>query len=398
MLNSLFIIKNTTLKNLLFVTTVLLGLFISCSPYPNKTYKLYRKEYTAFTHNAAVDSIEKKYNVRLNSLEKIEKFGGDLSGKMYREFDSLHRLIMDENLKYEFRRKRYSLTNKIDSIIGIRIQEIANKQYDQKTGLLLTLGGDGHCGIEGKWYDDLTLKYCFKYNTILCSDNIFYENRMAKFYNYSAKKHLDSINGNDWEHKLENEILAKKRDIKIKTDIISVLTTKEYHIFNRQLLVFPKKVTKLKNLETLYVCDNFFTEVDVSLANLKKMKKLHLYSNKLNNFPNVVLELPQLEWLFLNYNEIDNIPETIATLDKLTTLDLSNNKLTDLPQSLSSITSLEFLDITENNFNDIPKVLYDMSFLEVLRIRCNKCKWKENEKIKKQLSLLKEALPNTKIY
>lgn len=386
------------MKNLLLATIVLLGLLISCSPYPNKTYKLYRKEYAGFTHNATVDSIEEKYNVRLNSLEKIEKFGGDLSGKMYREFDSLHKLIMDENLKYEFRRKRYSLTNKIDSIIGIRIQEIANKQYNQKTGLILTLGGDGHCGIEGKWYDDLTLKYGFKYNTILCSDNIFYENRMAEFYNYSAKKHLDSINGNDWEQKLEDEILAKKRDIKIKTDIISVLTTKEYHIFNRQLLVFPKKVTKLKNLETLYVCDNFFTEVDVSLANLKKMKKLHLDSNKLNNFPNVVLELPQLEWLFLDYNQIDSIPEAIATLDKLTTLDLSNNKLTDLPESLSNIKSLKFLDITDNNFNEIPKVLYDMNFLEVLRVRCNKCKWKNNEKIKKQLSLLKEALPNTKIY
>ena len=375
-----------------------MGLLISCSPYPNKTYKLYRKEYTGFTHNAAVDSIEKKYNVRLNSLEKIEKFGGDLSGKMYREFDSLHRLIIDENPKNEFRRKRYSLTNKIDSIIGIRIQEIANKQYNQKTGLILTLGGDGHCGIEGKWYDDLTLKYGFKYNTILCSDNIFYENRMDKFYNYSAKKYLDSINGNDWEQKLEDEILAKKRDIKIKTDIISVLTTKEYHIFNRQLLVFPKKITKLKNLETLYVCDNFFTEVDVSLANLKKMQKLYLYSNKLNDFPNVVLELPELEWLFLNNNQIQFIPETISTLDKVTTLNLSNNKLTDLPQSLSNIKSLKFLDITDNNFNEIPKVLYDMNFLEKLRIGLNKYEWKDNEKIKKQLSLLKEALPNTKIY
>jgi len=379
-------------------TIILLGLLISCSPYPNKTYKLYRKEYTGFTHNAAVDSIEKKYNVRLNSLEKIEKFGGDLSGKMYREFDSLHRLIIDENPKNEFRRKRYSLTNKIDSIIGIRIQEIANKQYNQKTGLILTLGGDGHCGIEGKWYDDLTLKYGFKYNTILCSDNIFYENRMDKFYNYSAKKYLDSINGNDWEQKLEDEILAKKRDIKIKTDIISVLTTKEYHIFNRQLLVFPKKITKLKNLETLYVCDNFFTEVDVSLANLKKMQKLYLYSNKLNDFPNVVLELPELEWLFLNNNQIQFIPETISTLDKVTTLNLSNNKLTDLPQSLSNIKSLKFLDITDNNFNEIPKVLYDMNFLEKLRIGLNKYEWKDNEKIKKQLSLLKEALPNTKIY
>ena len=386
------------MKNLFLATIVLLISLVSCSPYPNKTYKLYRKEYTGFTHNAAVDSIEKKYNVQLNSLEKIEKFGGDLSGKMYREFDSLHRLIIDENLKYEFRKKRYFITDKIDSIIGIRTQEIANRQYDQKTGLLLTLGGDGHCGIEGKWYDDLTLKYGFKYNTILCSDNIFYENRMVKFYNYSAKKHLDSINGNDWEQQLENEILAKKRDIKIKTGIISVLRTKEYHIFNRQLLVFPKKVTKLKNLETLYVCDNFFTEVDVSLANLKKMKKLLLYSNKLNNFPNVVLELLELEWLFLNNNQIEFIPETVATLDKLTTLDLSNNKLTDLPESLSNIKSLEFLDITDNNFNEIPKVLYDMNFLEVLRIRCNKCKWKDNEKIKKQLILLKEALPNTKIY
>lgn len=386
------------MKNLFLATIVLLVLLVSCSPYPNKTYKLYTKEYTGFTHNATIDSIEKKYNVQLNSLEKIERFGGDLSGKMYREFDSLHKLIIDKNLKYEFRKKRYFITDKIDSIIGIRTQEIANKHYLQKTGLILTLGGDGHCGIEGKWYDDLTLKYGFKYNAILCSDMVFYEHSMAAMYNNCAKKHLDSINGKGWEQKLKDEILAKKRDVKIKTNFISVLKRGEYHIYNKELLVFPKEITKLKNLKILYVTSNYFTEVDNSLANLKKLKKLYLYSNKLDIFPNAVLELPELEWLFLDYNEIDSIPETIATLDKLTTLDLSNNKLTDLPESLSNIKSLEFLDITDNNFNEIPKVLYDMNFLEVLRIRCNKCKWKDNEKIKKQLIMLKEALPNTKIY
>ena len=382
---------------------ILLLTLFSCSPYPKKTYKLYRKEYTGFAYNTAIDSIEKKYNVRLNSLERIEKFGSDLSDEMYKEFDSIYRLISSDKQnseikKYEYLEKRNFVTDKLDSIIGSRTQEIANIHYNQKTGLILTLGGDGHCGIEGKWYDDLTLKYGFKYKTILCSDMLFYEHNMAAMYNNYAKRHLDSINGKGWEQKLEDEILVKKRNIKIKTDIISLLSTKEYHIFNRQLLVFPKEVTKLKNLKILYITGNYFTEVDVSLANLKKMKRLYLYSNKLDNFPKVVLLLSQLEWLFLNNNQIEFIPENITTLDKLTTLDLSTNKLTDLPKSLSNMKSLKELNVTDNDFSEIPEVLYDMSFLEKLRIGCNKYEWKDNEKIQKQLSLLKKALPNTKIY
>lgn len=385
------------MKNLLLATIVLLVLLVSCSLYPNKTYKLYTKEYTGFTHNTAIDSIEKKYHVHLNSLEKIEKFGGDLSGRMYREFDSLHKLIMDENLKNEFIEERFSLTNKIDSIIGVRTQEIANIHYSQKTGLILTLGGDGYCGIEGKWYDDLTLKYGFKYKTILCSDMLFYEHNMAEFYNYSAKKMLDSINGKGWEQHLENEVLVKKRDIKIKTDIISVLTTKEYHIFNRQLLVFPKKVTKLKNLETLYVCDNFFTEVDESICSLKKLKKLLLYGNKLQNFPKEIVCLNQLEELYLNHNMICRIPINIAKLENLKSLDLRDNLLDDLPNELSKMKNLETLDVTNNKFTKIPEVLYKMNTLKTLRIGIHRSLW-ATEDLKKQGKELKKALPNTYIY
>lgn len=385
------------MKKLLFVLTILFGLLISCSPYPNKTYKLYRKEYTGFTQNAAVDSIEKKYNIQLNSLKKIDKFGGELSGKMYREFDSLHRLIMDENLKYEFFKKRDFVTNKLDSIIGIRTQEIANIHYNQKTGLMLTLGGNGYCGIEGKWYDDLTLKYGFKYKTILCSDMLFYEHNMADFYNYSAKKHLDSINGKDWEHKLENEILQKKRNIKIKTDFISVFKTKEYAIFDKELLIFPKEVTKLKKLKTLYICNNLFTEIDESICNLKKLKSLLLYNNKLQNFPQEILCLNQLEELYLNHNMISEIPTNIAKLESLKFLDLRDNSLDDLPDEFSKMKNLETLDITNNKFTIIPKVLFKMNTLKTLRIGIHRSLW-ATEDLKKQVEELKKALPNTYIY
>jgi len=385
------------LKNLLLATIVLLISLVSCSPYPNKTYKLYRKEYTGFTHNAAVDSIEKKYNVQLNSLEKIEKFGGDLSGKMYREFDSLHRLIIDENLKYEFRKKRYFITDKIDSIIGVRTQEIANIHYKQKTGLILTLGGDGYCGIEGKWYNELTLKYGFKYKTILCSDMLFYEHNMAEFYNYSEKKILDSINGNGWEQKLEDEILKKKRNIKIKTDFISVLRTKEYDIFDKELLIFPKEVTKLRNLEILYVCDNFFSEIDESICNLQKLKSLLLYNNKLQNFPKEILCLNQLEELYLNHNIISRIPIDITKLENLKFLDIRDNLLDDLPNELSKMKNLETLDVTNNKFTKIPEVLYKMKTLKTLRIGIHRSLW-ATEDLKKQGEELKKALPNTYIY
>lgn len=335
--------------------------------------------------------------MQLNSLANIEKTGEKLTDELYSQYDSIRMSLTDGEWFDRESEIEYEVT-KIDSLLGKRINEIVQKQYGNKTGLMLTLGGNGSCGIGGKWYDNLTLKYGFKYKSILCSDIIFYEHNMAAMYNNYAKKHLDSINGKGWEQKLEDEILEKKRDVKIKTNFISVLKRREYHIYSKELLVFPKEVTKLKNLKILYITGNYFTEVDVSLANLKKMKRLYLYSNKLDNFPKVILELSQLEWLFLNNNQIEFIPENITTLNKLAKLDLSNNKLTDLPKSLSNMKSLKELDVTDNDFSEIPKVLYDMGFLEKLRIGCNKYEWKDNEKIQKQLSLLKKALPNTKIY
>ena len=390
------------MKNLLLATIVLLISLVSCSPYPNKTYKLYTKEYTGFTHNAAIDSIEKEYHVHLNSLEKIEKFGGDLSGKIYREFDSIYRLISSDKKnseikKYEYLEKRDFVTDRLDSIIGVRTQEIANIHYKQKTGLILTLGGDGYCGIEGKWYNELTLKYGFKYKTILCSDMLFYEHNMAEFYNYSAKKILDSINGNGWEQKLEDEILKKKRNIKIKTDFISVLRTKEYDIFDKELLIFPKEVTKLRNLEILYVCDNFFSEIDESICNLQKLKSLLLYNNKLQNFPKEILCLNQLEELYLNHNIISRIPIDITKLENLKFLDIRDNLLDDLPNELSKMKNLETLDVTNNKFTKIPEVLYKMKTLKTLRIGIHRSLW-ATEDLKKQGEELKKALPNTYIY
>lgn len=384
------------MKNLLLATIVLLVFLVSCSPYPNKTYKLYTKEYTGFTQNTAIDSIEKKYHVHLNSLEKIEKFGGDFSESLWYKYDSIRQSLTEAEWFDRETELDIELA-KVDSMLLPRICEITNVQYNNKVGLMLTLGGNGYCGIEGKWYDDLTLKYGFKYKTILCSDMIFYEHSMAAMYNNCAKKHLDSINGNDWEQKLEDEILAKKRDIKIKTDIISLLTTKEYHIFNRQLLVFPKKVTKLKNLQTLYVCDNFFTEIDESICNLKKLKKMLLYNNKLQNFPKEILCLNQLEELYLNHNMICKIPIEIPKLENLKFLDVRDNLLDDLPNELSKMKNLETLDVTNNKFTKIPEVLYKMKTLKTLRIGIHRSLW-ATEDLKKQGEELKKALPNTYIY
>lgn len=342
------------MKNLLLATIVLLGLLVSCSPYPNKTYKLYTKEYTGFIHNTAIDSIEKKYHVHLNSLKKIEKFGGDFSVSLWHKYDSIRQSLTEEEWFDRETELDIELA-KVDSILLPRICEITNEQYNNKVGLILTLGGNGYCGIEGKWYDNLTLKYGFKYKTILCSDMVFYEHNMAAMYNNCAKKHLDSINGNDWEQKLEDEILAKKRDIKIKTDIISVLTTKEYHIFDRQLLVFPIEVSKLKNLQILYVCDNFFTEIDESICNLKKLKKMFLYNNKLQNFRKQILCLNQLEELYLNHNIIYRIPIDITKLENLKFLDITDNLLDDLPNELSKMKNLETLDVTDNKLQKFLK-------------------------------------------
>lgn len=95
---------------------------------------------------------------------------------------------------------------------------------------------------------------------------------------------------------------------------------------------------------------------------------------------------------------ISKIPTNIIKLENLRFLDLRYNSLDDLPDELFQMKNLETLDVTDNKFEKIPEVLYKMKGLKTLRIGFNKYEWKDNEKIKKQLSLLKEALPNTKIF
>lgn len=384
------------MKNI-FLITIVSALLFGCSPYPKKTYQLYQKEYSGFAYNPTIDSIEKKHTIRLNSLANIEKTGGKLFDELYLKYDSIRKALPEAEWFERENELYYELAN-VDSLLNKQIFEIAKKQYDNNTGLMLTLGGDGYCGISGKWYDELTLKYGFKYKSILCSDLVFYELNMAKLYNSYAEKYIDSLNGKGWEQKLEDEILEKKRNIKIKTDFISVLKTKEYHIFDRQLLVFPNKVTKLKNLKTLYVTGNQFSEVNEDITKLKKLRKLYLWDNKFSAFPEHLLELNQLEWLYLSNNQITEVPNEISKLEHLINLDLSSNKLSTLPKSLAELKKLETLDITENNFDKIPEVLYEMKNLKILRVGFNNFFWKDNEKIQKQLSLLKKALPNTKIY
>ena len=192
----------------IYLTIILLFTLLGCVTYPKKTYKLYQKEYSDFTYNPSIDSIEKKYNIPLNSLANIEKIAGILSDEWYMNFDSINQKL---SFKERYERGIYAdtITKEKDILLSIRIKEIVKKQYDNKTGLILTLGGNGFCGIEGKWYDKLTLKYGFKYCSISCSDVIYSEDDIAKSYNSFAEKYIDSLHGKGWKEKLEMEILEK---------------------------------------------------------------------------------------------------------------------------------------------------------------------------------------------
>ncbi len=344
---------------------------------------IFEKEYSDFNANPNLEKLEDSINVKLNSLDKVLKYG---------ENSSQANLILFQS----------------------RIFELSEKHFTDKKGLILTWGTNGNCGRYGEWFDEITSKFGFKYASVNCSCIVGNIPELVESYNKYSTEYLNTKYGKDWLKKIENEILTKKRKIEFDYTEEEIKKLTELHLEARELIEYPKKIEQFYNLEILYFNINNLTEIDESICQLKKLKTLGLHSNKFREFPKEITCLENLKYLGIDLNELKSIPSEIGKLRKLEKLVISQNKIKELPIEFCELENLEWFDIRENELSDLPKGFENLKNLKTLILWENKFetipssvyKMKELEKIsikwgnnisEEEISELQKALPNTKI-
>ena len=295
-----------------------------------------------------------------------------------------------------------------------RIKEIAKRHFQKDLGLLLTWGTNGDCGREGEWYDDLTLKYGFRYWSVNCSCLVGNIPEMVEAYNSYALPFLRKRNGKNWKKKLEKEVLIKKRKVEFDLSKKEIRELEEIHLSYRSLKKYPHAVEKLAMLKRFYLNGNDLNKLDVGVCELgelevlglsgnrfkkfpeelfclQKLKTLILGNNKLKSIPPEIQELSKLEKLYLEDNKLKGLPDEFSKLQNLKWLDLRENGLSELPETFKRLNKLETLILWDNEFKQIPKCLYEMKNLETLFIRFG------NIVSEKEIKELELNLPNTTI-
>lgn len=341
------------------------------------------QEYSHFTSINKLYQLEDSLNLKINSLGKCLIFGDYWSGEIL-------------------------------EAIKERTRQIAKKHYETNNGLVLTWGTNGNCGRQGESYDELTIKYGFRYISVNCSCLVGNIPKIVEAYNSYSYPILEEKNGKNWKKNLEKEILAKKRNIALDIENFEIDKLDEIYISNKELKKYPKEVEELLHLKKIYFNINQLSNIGSGICSLNKLEILSLHSNNFKKFPREILCLENLKKLYFDKNKLKRISSKIHKLHKLEEFNLGNNKLKKLPNDFSKLTELKWLDLRDNKletlpddfhqlknletlilwdnkFKNIPKTLYSMKHLKTLFIDSG------NTISKSELEKLRRELPNTEI-
>lgn len=347
------------------------------------TADVINQEFTNLETNSQLSQLEDTLKIKINSLAKCLAIGDYSSG---------------ERLKQ----------------IKKRTKQIAEKHFEKKKGLILTWGTNGNCGRYGEWYDDITIKYGFKYASVNCSCIVGNIPDIVEAYNSFSYPFLENRNGKGWKKNLEKEILAKKQNIELDIKDFEIEKLDEIHISVRELKKYPNEVEQLTQLKKLYFNINHLSSIGSGICKLEKLEVLGLHSNDFKVFPKEIFCLENLKKLHFDRNKLKRIPSNINELKNIEEINLANNKLKRLPNEFSKLENLSRLDLRENrlimlpdNFHllknlktlilwdnklkNVPKSLYKMKHLETLFIDFG------NSIPKSEIEELKRMLPNTEI-
>ena len=133
----------------------------------------------------------------------------------------------------------------------------------------------------------------------------------------------------------------------------------------------PETISKLSNLQLLFLYNNEISEIPESITSLSKLQDLYLNSNQISEIPDSIASLSNLQKLYLSKNQISGIPDNIASLSNLQELYLSDNQISEIPDNIGYLSNLQRLNLYDNLNSEIPESITSLSNLQELFLSHN---------------------------
>lgn len=139
---------------------------------------------------------------------------------------------------------------------------------------------------------------------------------------------------------------------------------------NNQISDLPDNFSELKQLKTLFLSNNCFTEFPPQLFFCPALDMLGFKANQIQKVTEGVLP-KNTRWLILTDNNISELPNDIGNLTQLKKCMLAGNVLQTLPDSLKHCESLQLLRISANQLTELPTCLPEITSLTWLALAGN---------------------------
>jgi hypothetical protein len=126
----------------------------------------------------------------------------------------------------------------------------------------------------------------------------------------------------------------------------------------------PSNISKMKNLEILYIADNYLRDLPQNTKFPASLKELYMQGNVFTVLPESIGELRELTVLNLKKNNLETLPASFGNLKKLKQLEIEDNSLTSLPASFFDLTVSNSINYTvlvkeatnKNNLNLVNQI------------------------------------------
>ncbi|MDR0802477.1 leucine-rich repeat domain-containing protein [Fluviicola sp.] len=155
----------------------------------------------------------------------------------------------------------------------------------------------------------------------------------------------------------------------IPFDLFLDTTITKMSFFGNKITDIDGDISRLQNLEVLYLGRNKMKSFPKSICTLKNLKVLSLAYNDIDSIPDCICRLKNLERLFISNNKLVYIPDSLGSLRKLEQLDLNRNSIRELPEDLGFLSEMKFLDLSYNNLRKLPDSMQYMSGLKELNLQ-----------------------------
>lgn len=139
----------------------------------------------------------------------------------------------------------------------------------------------------------------------------------------------------------------------------------ELNLSGLSLKALPPEISKLTQLEWLFLSRNALTFLPDEMGALSRLQRLDLSYNYFSSLPETIGDLTKLQVLDLSHNQLSSLPDAIGKLTQLTWLALTNNRLHCLPETIVHLTQLQSLGLKNNPLSSIAGTILDVKIAGV---------------------------------